>query len=129
MRKIFRPIAILALAALVTTSCSKESIEEGMQTANTVQYTVSGEEYSIALPNDESWNMFLDRMFALAKEGETVVIWGNSTSAVKYKETVTFTTTSEAEAKSWTTNMLLQGYTVDISYDEGTGVYTCVARR
>lgn len=129
MKKILRTIAILAVAALVTTGCQKESFEEIPQNANTMQYTVSGDAYSIVLSGNESWNMFLDRMFALAKEGETVVIWGNTTSATKYKETVTFTTTSEAEAKAWTTNMLLQGYTVDISYDEGTGVYTCIARR
>lgn len=129
MKRSLRPIAVLAIASMMMTACQKESFNENMQTSNRVQYTVSGSTQSVTLSDDESWDLFLEHLFALAKEGETVVIWGSSSSEAKYKETVTFTTTSEGEAKNWTAQMLAQGYTVSINYDEQTGVYTCIAQR
>ena len=94
-----------------------------------LQYVVAGTSHTAILTNDVDWSLFMDNVFAMAKEGYTVEIQGNSNSDMKYKETVTFTTTSEGEAKNWTTNMLLQGYDVSISYDDSTGVYTCIAQR
>lgn len=68
-------------------------------------------------------------MVALVKEGYVVEIQGGSSITMKYKETVTFTTTSESEVKIWVNNMVSQGYDVTVSYDANTGIFTCIARR
>lgn len=67
----------------------------------------------------------------MAKEGHKVSCYDESKREQTYgaKEKVTFTTTSEAEAKEWMKKMIKDGYIVIISKDEKTGMYTCTATR
>lgn len=134
MKKIFRTAAFLAAMALATTSCQKENddlmtIVGNSQFGSQVHYTVAGSTHRVILSDDEAWNLFLDSLFAMVKDGYTAEISGSQRSSLKYKETIIFTTTSETEAKNWTSNMVAQGYAVSISFDETTGVYTCIARK
>ena len=132
MKKIIRTAAFLTFLAVAATSCQKDNTmlnAESTQPGSQVQYVVEGATHTVFLTNDEEWSLFLDNVFAMARNGYTVEIKGNSNSAMKYKETITYTTTIEGEAKDWTTYMLLQGYDVSISYDDTTGVYTCIAQR
>lgn len=134
MKKIFRTVAFFVAMALVSTGCQKEnddlmSIMGDSQFANQVQYTVAGATHRVVLSDNDAWNLFMDSLFAMVKDGYTAEISGGQRTSLKYKETVVFTTTSETEAKNWTSNMLAQGYAVSISYDETTGVFTCIARK
>lgn len=130
MKKFFRTTAFLAALALMSTGCQKETDNLlPSQDCKQVQYTVAGASHRITLSNSEDWSLFLDNMVALVKEGYVVEIQGGSSITMKYKETVTFTTTSESEVKIWVNNMVSQGYDVTVSYDANTGIFTCIARR
>lgn len=133
MKKKIRTISFLAILAMAATSCQKDNnplySEENLQTYTQLHYTSAGQSNTVFLSSDKDWSLFLDKMIALAREGYTVEIMGNPKVNVKYKEIITFTTTSAEEVKAWTNNMLLQGYDVTVDYNEATGVFTCVARR
>ncbi len=129
-----KTLAIFLAIAMATASCQKESLmqfnENGTPavTVNTVYYTMNGQEGSLNLPNDEAWDSFLDRMLALAREGNVVTFsQGHKPGSSLSKEKVTYTTTSEDDAKRWAKEMSDQGYDVTISYDKTTGIYTCTA--
>lgn len=134
MKKIISTTAMLAFMALAATSCQKENIDssfndENVQSINQMYYSIDGMTWPFTLLNDDDWDLFLNNMFALAKEGYTVTIRGNKESSHSEKKTVTFTTTSEDEAKTWVKDMLGQGYSVSMDYDKTTGIYTCIATK
>ncbi len=134
MKKIVRPISFLAFLAMAATSCQKDNNDilfnageklDGFQ----MQYKVSEISRIVKLSNDNDWDLFMDDILALVRNGYTVEITGTSPSAIKYKETIIFTTTNANEVKIWVNNMVSQGYAVTVSYDENTGVFTCIARK
>ena len=133
MKKTIRTIAVLA-GLLVLAGCQKENTEwnNTMPTGSgtSLYYNAGGEVGQTLLTSDEAWDLFMQRMLALAREGYVVVISPtNGTSGHSTKEVVTFTTDSEDEAKQWSKEMTLNGYDVIITYDDKTGIYTCIATR
>ena len=129
MKKVIKTVALLGMLSLAATGCMKENVANPVATTTGYElaYTTGSYYGHENLNSDEEWSLFLDRMFALAKEGYEVTIIGNNSSVSSAKEVVTYTTTSEEDAKNWTKNMVQQGYDVSISYDDRTGVYTCIA--
>ena len=118
------------MLGLAATGCNKENIADSavVTSESTVYYNASGSYGSENLSDNDAWDAFLDRMFALAREGYEVTISGSSQPSLgATKEVVTYTTTSESDAKHWAKEKTQQGYTVSISYDNRTGVYTCTA--
>ena len=123
---------MLSLAAV---SCQKETTVDPVSTTDPitmrmVTYCVDGVTTQVTLLGDEAWNDFLNWMFALAEEGHRVSFrQGNAEERNASKETVTFTTNNLDEAKHWSSEMAFQGYSVSISYDDKTGIYTCIATK
>ncbi len=132
MKQRIKTVALLAALTLAATACQKENdmlpfgTEQTTETINVV-YSINGEVFHATLSESE-WDAFVERMLALAREGYEVSFSknGNSLSS-QSKEKVTFTTTNEEEANAWSNDMVNQGYVVTITYDKGTGIYTCVA--
>ena len=130
MKKTIRTVALLSLLGLISVGCQKEDISMlSTQVATTVvSYTAGDQCGQAALTDNETWGAFMDRMMALAKQGYIVTISnGNGLSTNYSKEKVVFTTNSESEAKLWAMDMLQQGYSVQVTYDEATGLWTCIA--
>lgn len=135
MRKTFTTIALFAVLGTLAVSCQKENINDETSivaendTVYTVSYSVDGVTYQITLTGDDAWHDFMNRMFALAEEGHEVSFRNEETasSIVSAKEVVTYSTKNRDEAFSWAETMAYEGYTVTISFDKKTGVYTCEA--
>ena len=100
-------------------------------TVYTVQYAVNGVLHSITISNDSEWDAFMQTVFALSREGYDVRIMDENRPANGFstKDTQVYTTSSEANASTWTKEKVKTGYQVSISYDETSGVYTCVAQK
>ena len=133
MKRTIKTMVVLA-GLLALAGCQKENTEwnNTMPTASgtTLYYTAGGEVGQTLLTNDEAWDLFMQRMLALAREGYVVVISPtNGTSGHSTKEVVTFTTDNGDEATMWAKEMVNNGYSVSIAYDEKTGIYTCTATR
>lgn len=67
----------------------------------------------------------------MAKEGHKVSCYDESKREQTYgaKEKVTYETTNKTDAYKWVDKMIGEGYEVDLTYDEKTGMYTCTATR
>ena len=133
MKRTIKTVAVLA-GLLALAGCQKENTEwnNTMPTASgtTLYYNAGGEVGQTLLTSDEAWDLFMQRMLALAREGYVVVISPtNGTSGHSTKEVVTFTTDNGDEATMWAKEMVNNGYSVSIAYDEKTGIYTCTATR
>lgn len=128
---------LMAMLALVSTGCQKErefqcSMNElNVNEENSVEvyYRVDDESFSQNLNWNADFDFFMQQMFALAKEGHTVSIRKvpSDQTFVPRKEIVTYTTDDERDAQNWTKNKIREGYSVDITYDSKTGIYTCTA--
>lgn len=134
MKKVIRPLAFFIMLSIAVTGCQKENetllpYNVAVQQAGvSVSYTYGSDTWSATLNDNGDWYNFLDRMFALAMEGYTVVITPSASAVTTdTKETVVFTTTDKAEAEAWTKSMVMDGYSVSIQYDDKTGAYTCTA--
>ena len=135
MRKTFTTIALFAVLGTLAVSCQKENIidETSIVAENgkvyTVSYTVNGVTHQLTLVGDDAWHDFLNRMFVLAEEGHEVTFRNEETASrvVSAKEVVTYSTKNRDEAFSWAEAMIDEGYSVTISFDKKTGVYTCEA--
>ena len=135
MRKTFTTIALFAMLGTLAVSCQKENIidETSIVVENgkvyTVSYTVNGVTHQLTLVGDDAWHDFLNRMFALVEEGHEVSFRNDETASriVSAKEVVTYSTKNRDEAFSWAEAMAEDGYSVTISFDKKTGVYTCEA--
>ena len=65
---------------------------------------------------------------ALAREGyEVTLVQKDQANTCPSKENVVFTTQDPDVAADWTDKMYKKGYTVTITYDDETGIYTCIA--
>ena len=132
MKKTLKLIAYSVIFSLMALGCQKEAFKtnEIIPTCTTnMYYVVDGFSGTTNLPNDEAWDDFINRMFALAKEGYSVSFRiGNSAErTMASKEVVTYITDNEDDAKTWAIQMTKQGYEVDITYDAETGLWTCIA--
>ena len=135
MSKTLTTIALFAVLGTLAVSCQKENIIDETNivaendTVYKVSYTVDGVTHQLTLVGDEAWHDFLNRMVALAEEGHEVSFRNEEASlrAVSTKEKVTYTTTNQDEELVWSEMMIKDGYTVTISYDKASGIYTCIA--
>ena len=130
----FKTVALLATLTLAATSCQKENVlplggsEQTTETINVV-YSINGEVFQATLGESE-WDAFVESMLALAREGYEVTFSKNRTALTSQsKEKVTYVTDDEKKAHAWANNMANQGYVVTITYNQGTGEYTCIAVR
>ena len=125
-----RLVVLSAVLCVLSVSCEKEKVTDGatiVATTYAATYIVDGQQYYDNPQTEEEWTVFIDRMLALAEEGYTVQFWRSGVQASATKEKITFTTTNHAEAVEWCKQKKNEGYAVTISYDQGTGVYTCIA--
>ncbi len=132
MKNQIKAMALVAVLGLMATSCTKESAMDGIGVVDTAQsavYIVDGQQYYANPQTEEEWSAFLDGMFALVEEGHTVQFWRRGVQTSCTKKKVTYTTTSLADAKAWCNQMANEGYHVTMTYDQSTGVYTCIAVR
>ena len=134
MKKTFKTFALASVLGILAVGCQKEDIvltgntTTEIAATQTVGYSVNGVYGESSIDDNFDWDAFLDRMMALAREGYNIVIFsGNHSAGASTKDVVTFTTTDEDEAKAWAKDMMNQGYDVQITYDDKTGIWTCIA--
>lgn len=135
-----KSVIIISALCMTAASCHKESVfgvsdmgqsvEQPSETRY-IQYTVNGATHYMIITGEEEWQSFLTWIMQMAREGNSVSLRDECSSSFQQgtKETVTFTTTNEGEAKAWCEQMLLQGYEITIEYNESTGTYFCKATR
>ena len=135
MKKPIRTVSLIAALALAAAGCQREEVLMSptdiiAQASSSVTYSVSGETGTINLLDDEAWDLFLNRMMALAREGYQIsLIHGTTTSHASTKEVVVYNTDDEDDAKRWAKRMFDKGYDVDIIFDDETGTWTCIATK
>lgn len=135
MKTKFKTVALFLVLGTVAVGCQKENLSKDLsrieQTETNIQvvYSVDGEVFYTVLCGENAWDDFISHMLALAREGHEVTFSrnGRSISIFASKEKVTFITTSEQEAQIWVKKMENDGYTVNVTFDQNTGEYTCVA--
>ncbi len=133
MKRNIISVALFAVLATTAVSCQKENIVEPQTTVaevgtvRTVSYAVDGVTHQITLHGDEEWDNFIESMMTLSEEGHNVSILNESVSVrpIATKDTQVYTTTDRNEAKAWTKEKGDEGYTVEMSYNNG--LYVCVA--
>ena len=137
MNSKIKTLALLAVLSIASAGCQKENIVETQPAmldphnveVRDITYTIDGVIFYTTIRGEQHWQDFLDSMFAYAKEGHKVSIKDNSIypNAQKSREVVTYTTSSQGDAKNWCDRMLSNGYEVQMTYDPRTGIYTCTA--
>ena len=100
-------------------------------TVYTVHYALNGVMHTERLSNEAEYDALLLRLMALAREGyEVEISGGNAAQTLSMsKEVVTYTTKKESEAIAWSKQKIDEGYNVYVTYDQETGIYTCIAYR
>ena len=137
MKKIIIPATLLAMLSLTTVSCQKENLVETAtqsvenNATRTIRYTVNGTAYRQVIHADEDLDALMFTLFALVREGYTVRMMdeNNTFSETSVKVTETYTTKIEKDAKTWAKEKMMDGYVVTITYNEQTGIYTCIATK
>ena len=133
MKKSIKTIAVFTALIIVAVSCQKETENLSVQsneyvaTSNVASYKIDGKIYCELIKSEQDWSVFLYRMLALAEEGYTVTVSSRVAATSASKEVVTYTTTDKTDAYNWSDNMSNHGYDVTISFNNSTGVYTCIA--
>ena len=133
MKHNFRTVALFIGLSMLAVSCQKETfVEQDTEVEATreyisVNYSIDGVNMQATFNDEASWREFLHWMFALAEEGHRVSFGDSSRINGLTKETVTYTTKSQADAEAWADMMYKKGYEVSIDFDEKTKTYTCVA--
>jgi hypothetical protein len=70
----------------------------------------------------------MERMFALARQGHRITVSRTTTARqVATKETVTYKTNDPEDARRWAREMIIEGYDVEINFDEESGIYIVTA--
>jgi len=140
MKNIFTKFALTAALIILSAGCQKDELIEPQPTpevktkavqCHTLYYTIDGEERTMTYSSDTEWNQFMTRVTRLVRKGHSVTMWSKSNQAchdVDF-ETVTYTTTIEANAISWCKKMCESGYSVSIKFTVETKTYHCIARR
>jgi hypothetical protein len=135
MKKIIRTITLVSIIGLTVTSCQKEQATfpqgaaEQIGYNHTVLYSVDGISQCATFNTDEEWLEFLHQLFIWAEEGHQVNFRNAETSnnTMASKEKVVYETSNKKEAEEWAFAMEDAGYSVSVSYDSNTGIYTCIA--
>jgi hypothetical protein len=138
MKRNHKTLALLTLFGALATGCQKEelfcpdnqyAIAQVTSTV-TMKYSLDGTEYLSVITTEEYYD-FVFMMLTMAEQGHSVSFCevreqetGNAS-----KESVIHKTKDREDAIKWSSEMGDEGYTVEISYDEQTGVYTCIAFR
>ena len=133
MKRTIIAVALFAVLGTLATSCQKETLTElspvtAQAETYLITYSVDGVSMQTRLNGDEALRDFLHRLTALAREGHKVTVRnGNTVSQASTKEVITYHTTSEDDANEWAAKMIIDGYEVEINYDEKTGEFICTA--
>lgn len=136
MKKTTKTLALLLVFSAVAVSCQKENllptspavVINDNPTIYIYQYDVNGIRSQITLRGETERTNFINRMMALAKEGNTVSFFDETRySQLLSKDIVTFSTKVKEEALQWIKEKTDLGYQVSVSYDEETGYYNCIA--
>ena len=131
-------MALLAVLSVAAVSCQKENLVPSTpaevitdnQAVYIYQYEVNGIRSRITLRGEAERADFINRMLALAQEGNTVSFFDETQYTQNFtKEDVTYTTKDKEDALNWASGMLDLGYTVTIEYDKNKGIYNCTASR
>ena len=131
-------MALLAVLSVAAVSCQKENLVPSTpaevitdnQAVYIYQYEVNGIRSRITLRGEAERADFINRMLALAQEGNTVSFFDETQYTQNFtKEDVTYTTKDKEDALNWASNMLDLGYAVTIEYDKNKGIYNCTASR
>ncbi len=131
-------MALLAVLSVAAVSCQKENLVPSTpaevitdnQAVYIYQYEVNGIRSRITLRCEAERADFINRMLALAQEGNTVSFFDETQYTQNFtKEDVTYTTKDKEDALNWASNMLDLGYAVTIEYDKNKGIYNCTASR
>ena len=139
MKKNMIPVALFAVLATMAVSCQKENVLDFISetavseasTVYTVQYAVDGVLHSATIHNEAEEQALMQYLMALTREGHEVSIYDEEaySHSVATKETQVHTTTSEANATTWTLQKIHEGYKVTTIHNTDTGEYTCIATR
>ena len=133
MKRTIIAVALFAVLGTLATSCQKETLTElspvtAQAETYLITYSVDGVSMQTRLNGDEELQAFFRRLTALAREGHKVTVRnGNTVSQASTKEVITYHTTSEDDANEWAAKMIIDGYEVEINYDEKTGEFICTA--
>lgn len=134
MNRTIKLAACLALLGTVAVGCQKENFSatqiatEENESVYAVSYSIDGENHSVTLVGDAAWTDFLNWMLALSEEGHNVAFRLNTNrQEAATKEEITYTTSDHDDAYAWAKQKGEEGYTVYISFDDKTGIYTCLA--
>ena len=131
-------MALLAVLSVAAVSCQKENLVPSTpaevitdnQAVYIYQYEVNGIRSRITLRGEAERTDFINRMLALAQEGNTVSFFDETQYTQNFtKEDVTYTTKDKEDALNWASSMLDLGYAVTIEYDKNKGIYNCTASR
>ena len=135
MKKTLTIVALFAVLGTLAVSCQKETLTElspvtTQDETYLITYSVDGVSMQTRLNGDEALRAFLQRLTALAREGHRVTVRNeNTVSQASTKEVVTYRTKSEDDASEWAAKMIMDGYAVEIDYDDKTGEYVCTAAK
>jgi hypothetical protein len=134
MKRTIITVALLAVLGTLAVSCQKETVNEispvvtQSATSYTVTYYIDEVRLQTRVNNDEELSLLLNQLAALARKGHRVAVHkGDTASQSLTKEKLTFHTNNKEEAIAWCNEMLLNGYMVQMTFDEVTGEYICVA--
>ena len=137
-KKTIKIMALLAVLSVAAVSCQKENLVPSTpaevitdnQAVYIYQYEVNGIRSRITLRGEAERADFINRMLALAQEGNTVSFFDETQYTQNFtKEDVTYTTKDKEDALNWASSMLDLGYAVTIEYDKNKGIYNCTASR
>ena len=138
MKTTIKTVALLAVLSVAAVSCQKENLVPSTpaevitnnQAVYIYQYEVNGIRSRITLRGEAERTDFINRMLALAQEGNTVSFFDETQYTQNFtKEDVTYTTKDKEDALNWASGMLDLGYTVTIEFDKNKGIYNCTASR
>ncbi len=132
MKNVIITLAALALLATTAISCQKETDDSSVVpitcSKHNVIYHIDGATHYAYIHSETEWHAFMERMFALARQGHRITVSRTTTARqVATKETVTYKTSDHEDAKRWARDMIAEGYEVDITYDEESGIYIVIA--
>ena len=122
---------LLVLAATVgMASCGPDKPEES-PVVRQIIYAVGGEESQTTLRSEAEWDELLDRFCDYAAEGNEVAFYNltlqGPVPAAKgtplIKDATTIATSDRTELKAWMKQMEKAGKTVNVTYDDNTGVW------
>ena len=130
-------IALALLLGGLLPACQKEEMVEHNchavenNEATTITYIIDNKSFAVEIRNDREREELFSYLLSMAKEGHKVSCYDESKREQTYgaKEKVTYETTNKTDAYKWIDKMIGEGYEVQLTYDEKTGMYTCTATR